>query len=252
MAKSIYQTKNGVKTKLTNKEIKSFIMKERGWTTDQYNKEYDKLRNKLRAYEAFQAQSGVSVRKQSPAHILYYEAKAMKREGANYQRSIELERINSFSSISTGKALQKALKNPNSSFAKRYTSGTDKAFKGLINVNPTANKIGTIQRVVISEGVRRIATSEDEEQFREYQRLKNSANSLSPEELQKLEKIKIEIVDDYLIPDPVQREQALKDLAAKLHARQDAIGRVQSSTAIPFGQAVGSDLSIDFVIENYL
>lgn len=198
MAKSIYQTKNGVKTKLTNKEIKTFIMKERGWTTDQYNKEYDKLRNKLRAYEAFQAQSGVSVTKQSPAHILYYEAKAMKREGANYQRSIELERINSFSSISTGKALQKALKNPNYSFAKKYRSATDKAFKGLINTNPKAKEIS--------------------------------------------EKI----------TDPVKREQALKDYADKLHAKQNEIGEYQAESAIPFGQAVGSDLSIDFEIEEYL
>lgn len=198
MTNSIYQTKNGVKRKLSNKEIKAFIMKERGWTTEQYNKEYDKLRNKLRTYEAYEAQSDVNVTKQSPAHILYYEAKAMKRRGANYQRSIALERINAFPSLSTGKALQKALKNPNSSFGEIYREATDKAFNGLINANPKAKEIS--------------------------------------------EKI----------TDPVKREQALKDYVEKLHAKQNENGEYQAGSAIPFGQAVGSDLSIDFDIEKYM
>jgi hypothetical protein len=54
------------------------------------------------------------------------------------------------------------------------------------------------------------------------------------------------------VTDPVKREQALKLFAAKLHARQDAAGRVQASSAIPFGQAVGSDEALDFEIADYL
>ena len=173
-------------------------MKERGWTSDQYSKEYDKLRNRLRAYEAFQRQSGVSAEAQSPASILYFESRARKREGAEYQQSLELQRIKSFPSISSGKALGSALERRSETFAHRYAETTSKVFAGLIAANPTAAEIA--ERVT----------------------------------------------------DPVKRERALIDVAAKLHARQDAAGRVQASSAIPFGQAVGSDEAIDFDIESYL
>ena len=198
MAKQIYQTRNGVRVALTAREIKSYVMKERGWTSDQYSKEYDKLRNRLRAYEAFQRQSGVSVEAQSPASILYFESRARKREGEEYQPSLELQRIKSFPSISSGKALGRALERRSETFVRRYTETTNKVFAGLIAANPTAAEIA--ERVT----------------------------------------------------DPVKRERALIDLATKLHARQDAAGRVQASSAIPFGQAVGSDEAIDFDIESYL
>ena len=198
MAKQIYQTRNGVRVALTARDIKSYVMKERGWTSAQYSKEYDKLRNRLRAYEAFQRQSGVSAEAQSPASILYFESRARKCEGAEYQPSLELQRIKSFPSISSGKALERALERRSETFARRYTETTNKVFAGLIAANPTVAEIA--ERVT----------------------------------------------------DPVKRERALIDLATKLHARQDAAGRVQASSAIPFGQAVGSDEAIDFDIESYL
>ena len=198
MAKQIYQTRNGIRVALPAREIKSYVMKERGWTSDQYSKEYDKLRNRLRAYEAFQRQSGVNVEAQSPASILYFESRARRREGAEYQPSLELQRIKSFSSISSGKALERALERRSETFARRYTETTNKVFAGFIVANPTAAEIA--ERVT----------------------------------------------------DPVKRERALIDLATKLHARQDAAGRVQASSAIPFGQVVGSDEAIDFDIESYL
>ena len=198
MAKQIYQTRNGVRVALTARDVKAYVMKERGWTSEQYNKEYDKLRNRLRAYEAFQRQSGVSVEAQSPASILYFESRARRREGAEYHPSLELQRIKSFPSISSGKALGRALERRSETFARRYAETTSKIFAPLIAANPTAAEIA--ERVA----------------------------------------------------DPVKRERALIDLATKLHARQDAAGRVQSSSAIPFGQAVGSDEAIDFDIESYL
>ena len=198
MAKQIYQTRNGVRVMLSAHDIKAYVMKERGWTSETYNKEYDKLRNRLRAYEGFQLQSGVEVEKQSPASLLYFESRARQREGAEYQPSLELQRIQSFPSISSGKALTRALERRSETFARKYRTTTDRAFEGLIEANPTAAKI---------------------------------AESVT---------------------DPVKREQALKDLAKKLHAKQDAAGRVQASSAIPFGQAVGSDDAIEFDIETYL
>ena len=254
MAKQIYQTRNGVRVALTARDIKAYVMKERGWTSDQYSKEYDKLRNRLRAYEAFQRQSGVSVEAQSPASILYFESRARKRAGAEYQPSLELQRIKSFPSISSGKALGRALERRSKTFARRYTETTNKVFAGFIAANPTAAEIGTIQRVVIEDGKRRIATSQDEARLQQYNELKATMarGESTDEEAALLQSLKIEIVDDYLIPDPVKRERALIDLAAKLHARQDAAGRVQASSAIPFGQAANSDDPIDFDIEAYL
>ena len=198
MANKIYLTKNGVRVDLSSRDIKAYVMKERGWTSEQYNKEYDKLRNKLRAYEAFQRQSGVQVETQSPASLLYFETRSMNRQGANYNPSLEMQRIQSFPSISSGKALQKALESKSGRFGTKYRKITDAIFAGLIAANTTAAEAA--------------------------------------------EKIK----------DPVKREQALKEIAAKLHAKQDAAGRVQASSAIPFGQAVGSDIAIDIDIEKYL
>lgn len=198
MAKQIYQTRNGVRVPLTAREVKAYIMKERGWNSDQYQKEYDKLRNRLRAYEAYQRQSGIKVEPQSPASLLYFESRARKRERADYQPSLELQRIQSFPSVSSGKALSRTLERRSETFARRYRETTDRAFARLIAANPTAAEIA--ERVT----------------------------------------------------DPVKREQALKQFAAKLHAKQDAVGRVQASSAIPFGQAVGSDEALDFDIEAYL
>lgn len=198
MAKQIYQTRNGVRVALTAREVKAYVMKNRGWTSEQYNKEYDKLRNRVRAYEAFHRESGVEVEPQSPASLLYFETRARQREGAEYQPSLELQRIQSFPSVSSGKALRSALERRSETFARRYRETTDRVFAGLITANPTAAEIS--ERVI----------------------------------------------------DPVKREQALKVLAVKLHAKQDAAGRVQASSAIPFGQAVGSDDALDFDIEEYL
>lgn len=198
MAKQIYQTRNGVRVALSAREVKAYVMKERGWTSEQYNKEYDKLRNRLRAYEGFQRQSGVKVETQSPASLLYFESRARKREGAEYKPSLELQRIQAFPSVSSGKALQRALQRRSEAFARRYRETTDRVFAGLIAANPTAAEIA--ERVT----------------------------------------------------DPVKREQALKYLAEKLHAKQDAAGRIQATSAIPFGQAVGSDEAIEFDIEAYI
>ena len=198
MAKQIYQMRDGVRVPMTAREVKAFVMKERGWSSEQYNREYDKLRNRLRAYEAYQRQSGLTVEAQSPASVLYFESRARRREGADYKPSLELQRIKSFPSVSSGKALSRTLERSNERLERIYSRTTDKAFARLIEVNPTAAEI-------------------------------------------------YETIDD-----PVRREQALKDFAELLHAKQDAAGRVQASSAIPFGQAVGSDEEIDFDIEAYL
>ena len=49
---------------LTASEVKSFIMQQRGWTSQEYQKEYDKLRNRVRNLESYQRAQGVRVTKQ--------------------------------------------------------------------------------------------------------------------------------------------------------------------------------------------
>lgn len=144
MAKeTFYKYQNGQRVKMTNREVKSYIMKVNGWTTEQYNKQYDILRNKVRSYEAYERASGRTTQTQSVQSLLFKEAKAKKRMGAEYTPSIKMQRIKSFTSVSSGKAGQKALtgKRYRQKRAKTYEDATYKQFQGLINSNPQAKRI---------------------------------------------------------------------------------------------------------------
>lgn len=144
MAKeTYYKYVNGERVKMTSREVKAYIMKVNGWTTDQYNKQYDIMRNKVRAYEAYERQSGRQVQSQSVQSLLFKEAKAKKRMGADYKPSIKMQRIRSFTSVSSGKAGQKALQGQRyrQRRAKTYEDATYKQFKGLIESNPQAKFI---------------------------------------------------------------------------------------------------------------
>lgn len=140
---TFYKYVGGERVKMTNKEVKAYIMKVNNWTTDQYNKQYDIMRNKLRAYEAYERQSGRAVSGQSTQALLFKEAKAKKRMGAEYKPSIKMQRIKSFTSVSSGKAGQKALTGERyrQRRAKTYEDATYKQFKGLIENNPQAQAI---------------------------------------------------------------------------------------------------------------
>lgn len=141
----IYKTVRGEKFELTQSYVKSYVMKARGWTDDQYNKQYDILRNKLRGYEQYSIQSGdEDIKIQSPAHLLYYEARSIHAYGEEYTPSISLRRIREFSSESTGKkGLQRTLKTPEKleKIGEKYKKYTDTAFKPLIEHNARAREI---------------------------------------------------------------------------------------------------------------
>ena len=144
MAKdTYYKYVNGQRVTMTNREVKAYIMKVNGWTTEQYNKQYDIIRNKVRAYEAYERNSGREVKSQSVQGLLFKEAKAKKRMGSDYQPSIKMQRIRSFTSVSSGKAGQKALTGTRyrQRRAKTYEDATYKQFKGLIENNSQAKAI---------------------------------------------------------------------------------------------------------------
>lgn len=78
--------------------LKQRTMKLTGWTSEQYNKEYDKLRNRTRAYE----KATGSTRKRDVAQVLFYTKKAEK---TGSRLSTERKAILSTPSISSGKEL---------------------------------------------------------------------------------------------------------------------------------------------------
>lgn len=139
----IYKTVNGQRVELKASEVKSYIMKVNGWTSEQYRKQYDIFKNKLRAFEGFERASGKNITAQSPAQVLYFEARSKQRQGAEYSPSLKMQRIRSFTSISSGKALQKALKDEKYITRRSvlYENTTYRQFSGLINKNAKAKEI---------------------------------------------------------------------------------------------------------------
>lgn len=140
--RKIYKIVDGEQVALKASEVKNFIMKVNNWNADQYQKEYDLFKNKLRTLENFE---GVpKAERESPVEILYKQAKAKKRYGADYQPSINLQRILSTSAYSSSpKRQQQLLKNQSyvEKLQKRYRESTNKAFKGLLEKNPVAKEI---------------------------------------------------------------------------------------------------------------
>ena len=135
---AIYRTIKGETVKVKPSEIKATIMKANNWTADQYKKQYDIFKNKLRAFEAFEGTG----QRQSAVELLYKQARAKIREGAEYQPSIKMQRINAFTSVSSGKA-SKLLENEmyRSRREATYSSATYKQFEGLIAKNAKAKEI---------------------------------------------------------------------------------------------------------------
>ena len=140
---TFYKMVKGQRVKMTNKEVKAYIMKQNKWTSDQYNKQYDILRNKLRSYEAYEKASGRDIKAQSVQGLLFKEAKAKKRLGSEYKPSIKMQRIRQFTSVSSGKKGQKSLQGKKymERRAATYEDATYKQFKGLIENNPQAKLI---------------------------------------------------------------------------------------------------------------
>ena len=139
MGTGIYVTRKGVTTELTRKQVKQTIMKAYGFTTtEEYNKFYDIMRNKQRAVEAY---SGG--KKQSVVEILYKSAKAKQRYGADYKPTAQMQRLQEAQSISSGKALQQAMKSERwlQKQAQKYTMQTYNQFKGLLDKNEKAREI---------------------------------------------------------------------------------------------------------------
>lgn len=143
MAK-IYRKRDGVEVAIRPSEIKETIMRANNWTEEQYRKQYDIFKNKLRAYENFRRAHGASVETQSPQEVLYKQARTKLREGAAYEPSNEMKRIQSFSAVSITQGKRLAA-NKESEYSRRraaqFEATTQQQFKDFIEQNPTAQKI---------------------------------------------------------------------------------------------------------------
>lgn len=148
--RKVQHTENGITTidyvreKMKPSEIIETIMTANKWTKDQYRKQYDIFKNKLRAYESYRKAHGAKVKEQSPLEVLYTQAKAMKREGASYEPSLEMKRIQSFSAVSITKGRRLA-QDLESEYSQRrgetFASTTEKAFAGFISKVSKAQEI---------------------------------------------------------------------------------------------------------------
>jgi len=140
---AIFKKVDGQLVKVSAREQKAYIMKHKGISSAEYKKQYDIFKNKLRAYEAYQRAHGVEVKKQSASELLYKHERAKAREGADYTPTLEWKRINRFTSISSGRKGQEALKSSRYMEARtqEYEATTMKYFKDFIKKNDGAQKI---------------------------------------------------------------------------------------------------------------
>lgn len=134
--------------KISTRELKRTIMSANNWNEEQYRKQYDIFKNKLRFYEEVQRsrglkdyQKGGDKEKQSPQELLYKIARAKQRYGKDYQPSQEVEEILAMTahSISKGKNIAKQAS------GKSYNAAVSKVvsirFKGFVDFYDKAAEI---------------------------------------------------------------------------------------------------------------
>lgn len=83
----------------TTRQLKAEVLKATSWTSKQYENEYDKFRNKLRAYESV---SGLP--KQKANELFYEQQKAKAKFGTHYRPSQLFRNIELMPSQSSGKS----------------------------------------------------------------------------------------------------------------------------------------------------
>lgn len=140
---AIFKTIKGEKVQLNARQIKASILKNTGWTEQEYNRQRYILKNKLRTFEAFQKAEGYEVDVQSPVEILYYQTRQQKIQGSNYKMSAKLAEIYKQTSYGSKAAIQHALSS--TKVRKRqeaaYNTETYNSFKEFIKASPQATRL---------------------------------------------------------------------------------------------------------------
>ena len=146
---SITRHVHGKEVKVSNREMKSLIMKVEGWTEDEYNRERYKMKNRLRTMEAFQRTTDV----QSPVEVMYFEARAKQKYGANYTPSFKMQRLKSFAAYGSQKAIQRGFSNQQTMerLTAQYSQSVEERFSAFIRDNKLAQKLARIEDPVERE-----------------------------------------------------------------------------------------------------
>lgn len=140
---AIFKTIKGEKVQLNARQIKSAILKNTGWTEQEYNRQRYILKNKLRTFESFQKAEGFEVHEQSPVEILYYQTRRQKMQGSNYKMSAQLAEIYKQTSYGSKAAIQHALSSTKARKRQEaaYNSETYNSFKQFIKASPQAKRL---------------------------------------------------------------------------------------------------------------
>lgn len=212
MAK-LYVWQNSKQRTLTRSEVKSYIMKTNKWTSAQYRKQYDILKNKIRAYESYRKAQGINEPQQSVVEFLFKEAKAKRAYGNEYVPSKKAQQIKSFSAYSITKGRKMA---ENEAYLQK---------QNLKNAEYIGERFGDKNSGFIKDnkGAQEIVNAFEEK----------ARQTGEPINYAKL-------------------EEALADYADAVHAKVNEQDEVEDNEAIPSGETYGSDTQIDFDIDNYL
>lgn len=124
---------------ITKKEMRQTIMAANNWTAEQYRKQYDIFKNKLRFYEEVQRSRGVQEyqtggekAQQSPQELLYKIARAKQRFGADYEPSQEVEQIQAVTAHSISKGRKIAAQASSKSYKAAVSKIVNIRFQGFI------------------------------------------------------------------------------------------------------------------------
>lgn len=119
---------------LTAREIKKRVMTATGWTSEQYQKQYDILRNKTRNYEKVTG----SKTKIKVNELLYQQTHAQKRYGETYKPSRLVRAIMATPSASTGTVQRKGVSTATTERLEREILGE---FRGFTSRSAEGRKI---------------------------------------------------------------------------------------------------------------
>lgn len=133
----IYKNVNGKRVELNAKQVKAEIMRLRGWSEEEYNRERKQLTKRINTFNALVDVSGGTREDRTAVQLLYGESKARQRYGANYQPSTRTAAIRAMAATSGNRRGQKALEKARQSYAGFVTS----RFAGLIIHNKGAAEI---------------------------------------------------------------------------------------------------------------
>ena len=118
------------------------------WTEEQYRKQYDIFKNKLRFFEAVQRSRGVKEYekggeryRQSPQDVLYKIAKSKMRYGAEYEPSQEVEQIQAVTAHSITKGKRIAAAATSASYKNAVRAIVNIRFNGFIDFYDKAQEI---------------------------------------------------------------------------------------------------------------